>query len=165
MEIVLYTFHFNWLDCIWWLILLTLSGIFTGVWVNVRKSRQHSSGSKIARAIIPIFSLFCIVITVVWIGLSIFSYYVVKTQIASEKYSEVIGSVENFSPMPWSGHKQETFDINGISFSYSTYDIKPGYHTSSSWGGVITHNGQFLKIQYIGTDEYKVITFISEITK
>lgn len=165
MEVILYKFHFNWPDCIWWLIPLTLSSVFIIASIGVWKSQQTSLSRRFARIIIPIMALFCVVITIVWIGFSLFGYHVIKTQINEQKYTQVNGVVENFAPMPWDGRQQETFVINGVSFSYSSFEIKPGYHTSSSWGGVITHDGQHLEIHYVGTDEYKVITYIAEITK
>ena len=64
-------------------------------------------------------------------------------------YQTVEGYVENFDPMPHGGHKYESFDINGVSFSYSDFAIRPGYHNAKSHGGVITGNGQHLKIGYI----------------
>ena len=64
-------------------------------------------------------------------------------------YQIVEGYVENFDPMPHSGHKEESFDINGVSFSYSDFSVQPGYHNAKSHGGVITGNGQHLKIGYV----------------
>ena len=64
-------------------------------------------------------------------------------------YQIVEGYVENFDPMPYGGHKQESFDINGVSFSSSDSSVQPGYHNAKSHGGVITGNGQHLKIGYV----------------
>ena len=163
METVLYAFRFNWLDCVWWLIPLTLSANLAAASAGIRKNRPPSGGGKAAGVIIAVLTLFLIVVTILWIGLSVVTYHVMKAQIAAEAYREVTGPVEEFSPMPWSGHRQETFEIAGVAFSYSAFSIVPGYHTPSSWGGVITHDGQLLKIRYTGAGEHKTILYIAEI--
>ena len=163
VELVLYTFHFNWLDALWWLIPLTLSGIWIAASVGVRKSRQTSPAGRIARVLVPVMTFFCVCFSLAWIGLSLFSYHAIKTQIAAGVYEEVFGVVEHFSPMPWSGKKQETFVLDGDSFSYSTFGVQPGYHTAASWGGVINRNGQHLRIRYVGAGENKIIIWIAEI--
>ena len=65
------------------------------------------------------------------------------------EYQTVEGYVENFDPMPYEGHTDESFEINGIKFSYSDYNIHPGYNNTKSHGGVIKENGQHLKIGYV----------------
>ena len=65
------------------------------------------------------------------------------------EYQIVEGYVENFDPMPYEGHANETFEINGVKFSYSDYNIHPGYNNTKSHGGVIKENGQHLKIGYV----------------
>lgn len=65
-------------------------------------------------------------------------------------YKEVSGYVENFIPMPYRGHAHESFNLGGVHFSYSDFDVSGmGYHTSLSHGGVITGDGQHLKIRYL----------------
>ena len=59
------------------------------------------------------------------------------------------GITENYHSAPESGHDTESFDINGVHFEYSYYEIVNGYHKPASNGGVITGNGQHLKIKYI----------------
>ena len=80
------------------------------------------------------------------------------------EYEIVEGYVENFDPMPEVGHKQESFTIDGVRFEYSDYEIRSGYHNARSLGGVITGDGQHLKIGYT---EYNwlgnVIVYIEEL--
>ena len=80
-------------------------------------------------------------------------------------YQTVEGYVENFDPMPHEGHKHESFDINGVSFSYSDFAIQPGYHNAKSHGGVITGNGQHLKIGYVyyNSAEGNIIVYIEKL--
>ena len=67
--------------------------------------------------------------------------------------------------MPYEGHAKETFEINGVKFSYSDYNIHPGYNNTKSHGGVITGNGQHLKIRYVYFNEVygNIIMYIEEI--
>ena len=80
-------------------------------------------------------------------------------------YRVVEGYVENFDPMPRSGHKEESFDIDGVSFSYSDFIVQQGYHNTKSHGGVIKGNGQHLKIGYVFYDNTKgnVIVYIEQL--
>lgn len=64
-------------------------------------------------------------------------------------YLIVEGYVENFHPMPKEGHDTEEFDLNGVHFEYSDYTVQQGYHNALSHGGVITSDGQHLRIGYI----------------
>ena len=80
-------------------------------------------------------------------------------------YQIVEGYIENFDPMPYGGHKEESFDINGVHFSYSDFSVQPGYHNAKSHGGVITGNGQHLKIGYVyyNSAEGNIIVYIEKI--
>lgn len=81
------------------------------------------------------------------------------------EYQTVEGYVENFHPMPSDGKSYETFDINGVEFGYSDYNHHPGYNNSKYHGGVITGNGQHLKIRYVYFNEVygNIIMYIEEI--
>lgn len=67
-------------------------------------------------------------------------------------YQIVEGYVENFHPMPPQGHDTEHFEIGGLRFEYSDATVMQGYHTSRVNGGVITGDGQHLRIGYIVMD-------------
>jgi hypothetical protein len=71
-------------------------------------------------------------------------------------YEIVEGIVTNFDPMPYGGHKQETFDVNGIGFSYSDYDNdrRRTFKNTRSHGGPI-YAGAYVKIFYIHDERYK----------
>ena len=89
-----------------------------------------------------------------------------KEMLANDDVQVVEGYVEDFYPMPYEGHDTEHFEINGIYFEYSDYIAMSGYHTSASHGGVITENGQHLKIKYIteefGEETQNIILYIAE---
>lgn len=84
------------------------------------------------------------------------------------EYEVVEGYVENFDPMPYTGHSYESFEINGIYFSYSDYVIQQGYHNSKSHGGVISGDGQYLKIGYVQqhffSKDDNIIVYIEELS-
>jgi hypothetical protein len=82
-------------------------------------------------------------------------------------YQIVEGYVENFDPMPSNGHSKESFEINGVYFSYSDYEVRQGYHNAKSHGGVISGDGQYLKIGYVQPYPFSrndnVIVYIEEL--
>ena len=47
------------------------------------------------------------------------------------------GRVDHFHPMPYAGHDEETFDVNGVKFWYSDYIITAGFNNTASHGGPI----------------------------
>ena len=66
------------------------------------------------------------------------------------------GKIEQFVPMPYTGHAQETFLVNGQYFSYSDYDLTKGFNQTQSHGGPlkeglqvrITHvDGSIVKLE------------------
>jgi hypothetical protein len=68
---------------------------------------------------------------------------------AKGNYSTVEGTVTNFHPMPYSGHQNETFSVNGVKFSYSDYVLVPCFNNTASHGGPI-HDGLSVRIAYSG---------------
>ena len=82
------------------------------------------------------------------------------------EYETVEGVVERFDPMPAEGHKHESFVIGGVRFEYSDFRAQPGYHKTKSHQGVITGNGQRLRIRYTWTQSHgNVILYIEELTE
>ena len=81
-------------------------------------------------------------------------------------YEIVEGYVENFIPMPYEGHSDESFEINGVKFSYSDYSVQPGYNNSKSHGGVVVGDGQHLKIGYVYYNETygNIIVYIEQLS-
>lgn len=49
----------------------------------------------------------------------------------------VEGPVENFVPMPYTGHAQESFTVTGVKFAYSDYIVTDGFNQTASHGGPI----------------------------
>ena len=68
----------------------------------------------------------------------------------------VEGKVENFHPMPKSGHDAERFTVQGRSFAYSDYSVTGGFNNTSSHGGPIK-NELPVRITYIDGNVGRVI--------
>ena len=91
--------------------------------------------------------------------------YQEKREILDNNQTVVIeGIVEEYHPMPLSGHDSEHFKINGIYFEYTNFEVVNGYNTPACYGGVIKENGQHLKIKYIEDDVgNNIILYIEEV--
>jgi hypothetical protein len=59
------------------------------------------------------------------------------------QFRVVEGPVENFDPMPWTGHKDECFSVQRVRFCYSDFGITPGFNETSSHGGQFAHGCPF----------------------
>lgn len=78
-------------------------------------------------------------------------------------YQIAEGYVEQFQPAKKLGYP-ESFTIDGVDFRYYDNVVQFGYHTTQARGGVITGNGQHLRIgytQYRGLK--KMIVYIEEL--
>ena len=73
------------------------------------------------------------------------------------------GYVENFYPMPSDEHRNESFTLNSVYFSYSDTSQMQGYHTLRSKGGVITGDGQHLEIKYMKYKGDNIILSIKQL--
>lgn len=65
----------------------------------------------------------------------------------------VQGPIENFQPMPYAGHADETFTVQGVPFAYSDFGITPAFNNTSSHGGPL-HGGLLVKIYYTNSREF-----------
>lgn len=63
-------------------------------------------------------------------------------ELARGNCSVIEGVVENFHPMPKSGHDTERFEVNGVHFSYSDYATSRGFNNTASHGGPISEGLQ-----------------------
>ena len=113
------------------------------------------------------FSLVPLVIFIIFSILFVIGHFTIydnteliklKEDYRNNNYEIVEGIVSNFDPMPYGGHKEETFDVNGICFSYSDYGSTVGYkdtfRNTRSHGGPI-YAGAYVKIYYIHDEKFK----------
>ena len=66
------------------------------------------------------------------------------------------GAVENFHPMPSSGHDTERFTVAGRQFAYSNYMVTGGFNNAASHGGPI-RAGLPVRITYVPGQNGNVI--------
>jgi hypothetical protein len=68
----------------------------------------------------------------------------------------VEGVVTDFRPMPYSGHANESFVVQGLKFEFSDYNITAGFNNTASHGGPIREglhvkifhlNGEILRLE------------------
>jgi hypothetical protein len=70
--------------------------------------------------------------------------------------SFVEGCLQNFHPMPHSGHDTERIDVAGRRFSYSDLDASsPAFNNTETYGGPI-HSDSAVKIWYTGNNIIKL---------
>lgn len=173
MEKILYEYSFNIKDFLSLFIFLIVGAGFLINSFSLVKSEPQTNARE--RFIDNFFKYAGFVIGPLMIGLFILSaastaidHFEYKNALKNDDVYVVEGYVENFHEMPYEGHDTEHFEINGVRFEYTDYVITNGYHKTASYGGVITKNGQHLKIKYV-VEEYEeetinVILYIAEIS-
>lgn len=60
----------------------------------------------------------------------------------------VEGPVTNFRPMLLTGHGYESFDVDGVGFSYSDFHSTPFFNQTASHGGPV-REGLYVRIHYV----------------
>jgi hypothetical protein len=65
------------------------------------------------------------------------SYRAIRKEYLAGNFSVVEGAVEDFHPMPFEGHQDECFTVQGVQFCYSDYMVGRGFNNTSSHGGPI----------------------------
>lgn len=106
--------------------------------------------SKVVRVSIITFALLIsIFILVVFYIMPVCSYLEIKQNINKGNVFIVEGEVNNFETptSSWGGHNSESFTIDGVEFCYFGTE-NYGYSQFLCDGGVITGNGQKLRITY-----------------
>ena len=64
-------------------------------------------------------------------------------------FKTIEGKIQNFEPMPYQGHKNEQFLLNGIPFAYSDFQSNYyGFQNTASHGGPIKYDGQEIRLGY-----------------
>ncbi|HTV49017.1 MAG TPA: hypothetical protein VMG59_11300 [Phycisphaerae bacterium] len=129
----------------WWFPAFGLIFVLIGtilVW-NGRRKKTETTKKLVGYFILLFASLwvFCAFV------LTFFEYRQCINAYRNGNYAVVEGRVENFHPMPYEGHSDETFTVGNESFSYSDYDIQPGFNQAASHGGPI-RDGLQVRIAY-----------------
>jgi hypothetical protein len=80
--------------------------------------------------------------------LATFTSYLRHRALARDNKCIVVeGPVENFVPMPYTGHGDESFTVAGVPFAYSDYSVTDAFNNTASHGGPIDGNS-YVRICY-----------------
>lgn len=118
--------------------------------LNLYKTEKEPIFKKISR-------YFFLGFAILWTSLSFYSTYGEYRLLQSSDCKMVEGPVENFDPMPEAGHKNESFSVRGVPFSYSDYVVTSGYNNSASHGGAIQKHS-VVRICYVALTNGNAIT-------
>ena len=148
------------------IIMLVFIALFPKLWKTLEKNNEVKIDYKTVKTFCICMGAFAAVFLIIsWVSyLNMYNKTVGAYK--NGQYEVVDGYVENFVPMPYEGHSNESFEINGVEFSYSDYEIQPGYNNTKSHGGVIVGNGQHLKIGYIYYNKTRgnIIVYIEQLS-
>lgn len=166
MENILYevptTFEFDYFD-------FALNFVLMAACLTIFVKCKNIKYKDTRYEIVKIISILCFGFLLLFNAIDITSSLDMHKKIAKQyevgNYEIVEGFVEDFVPMPYEGHGNESFEINGVKFSYSDYIELCGYNNAKSHGGVIEGNGQHLKIGYIYYDSSygNIIVYIEQL--
>ena len=171
METVLYEYHFNYLECLSLCIpfIVGIGFFFTAMDKGSDMSEKRAKGHKAyiaPKCLCWIVGIFTFILGAMFLAAHIIDYQYKKQLLKSDDVYCVEGYTEKYHAMPLEGHDTEHFEINGVLFEYTNFEIVNGYNRPAAYGGIISKNGQYLKIKYI-TDESgnNTILYIAEIEK
>ncbi len=171
LEIVLYEYHFDFLESLFLLIpfVVGIGFLCIAVFKNPIVAKKGAKGHKtyiFSKCVGCIVGSFVVILGVIVLSDHIIDYQSKKQLLESNDVCFVEGYTEKYHAMPLEGHDVESFEINGVLFKYTNFEIVNGYNSPAVYGGVITDNGQYLKIKYI-TDDFgnNTILYIAEIKK
>ena len=136
---------------------------FPKMWKNSWKGKYTMVSYKFVKIFCGCGAGFILMISVLVAFSTVAEYKAVVGAYENGEYEIVEGYVENFDPMPGECQKDESFEINGVKFSYSDYRITFGYNNAKSHGGVIDGNGQHLKIGYVVDNGENKIVYIEQL--
>ncbi|MCC8097461.1 MAG: hypothetical protein LIO44_02650 [Eubacterium sp.] len=162
-----------------WLLCFIVAAVFAAglIWAfSKRKEASENPGlypfhyrlvnEKNPYFMLKIFAGFaCYVLVLCFLTFFTVKTYLVKPLycahcVKTGQFETVSGRVEDFDPGVKGG--EESFEINGIKFGYS--ENEPcGYSIFSKDSGVITGNGQELKISYIYAFSENIIVYIEDL--
>ena len=132
--------------------LMPLLFVIVGIgisWFNIKYNKSTSSKRKFTIVFGFIFSGFALIMLLLTVPSSIANRNKTKKIFENKEYQIVEGIIEDFHPMPYSGHEHESFTVNSVHFEYSDYYIFYGFNNTASHGGPLKQNGQEVRLSYI----------------
>ncbi len=142
----------------WWafalLTLLILVGVVGVVRPQSLRPKNHSA--QIVTRLMAAIMLVVVIPTTtnsLLNGLRQYAYYHSLLQ-QPGAYSVLEGTVEDFTPAPYTGSNSDSFIVNRVKFEYSDADLSPGFNQLSQNGGPINRDGILVRISYIADTDY-----------
>lgn len=134
----------------WWFSASGLAAVVAGLLMVRWQGRLTQLGAPRARRV---FAWFFLSFGTLW-TLAAFTgtygeYRRLVAAVEAGNVAYVEGIVENFVPMPYSGHSMERFEVEGKRFEYSDYALTSGFNNTRSHGGPI-RAGRRVRIGYVG---------------
>lgn len=121
-------------------------------WFNIKYNKSKSPKRKFTIVFGFIFSGFALVMLLLTVPSSLANRNKTQKIFENQEYQVVEGKIEDFHPMPHSGHDVESFTVNGVYFEYSDYMLVYGFNNTASHGGPLKRNGQQVRLSYITVD-------------
>ena len=169
MSNVLYELNFDWVES-YWLLTPLLVGLGFFFVIPLQNPEVKQKGSKGYSGFIfwkitgYIIGTFLICLWALLVLSHVVDYQEMREILDNDQALVVEGIVENYHAMPKEGHDTERFEINGVFFEFTSYEVINGYNTPACDGGVIKENGQHLKIKYFDDGSGRnIILYIEEI--
>ena len=144
----------------WWIFAVGFVFVVSGtVFFLLRDNDSINSifemGGPVRRVVMPLFAA-CFGLLWLLIGCLNYAHFASLRNLARHENVDVVeGTVTQFVPMPYEGHANESFVVNGRRFEYSEYDETAAFHHTQSHGGPI-REGQRVRITYSGNDILKL---------
>lgn len=130
----------------WWA--LGLIPIACGLIMLFLRARSRSLVGRVLPFVSIVFGLFW---TLATLASTAIHHFGLASDLRNGRCEVVEGVVTQFDPMPYQGHKYESFVVAGHRFQYSDYIITGGFNRSRSHGGPI-RDGLSVRIRYRGDD-------------
>lgn len=122
-------------------------------WFNIKYNKSTSPKKRFTIVFGFIFGGFGLVMLLLTVPGSLADQHQTKRIFENKEYKVVQGRIQNFHPMPYSGHDVESFSVNGVYFEYSDYMLVYGFNNTVSHGGPLKGNGQQVRLSYITVGE------------
>lgn len=137
----------------WWFAAAGLGFVVLGViLIKVGRIKQWRGMQRWAGYIMFAFATFW---TLIAFAATYPDYHEALQAYRTGQYSTVEGTVENFRPMPYSGHQLECFTVRDQEFCYSDYVVTAGFNNTASHGGPI-RAGLPVRIAYRGQEILRI---------
>ncbi len=99
------------------------------------------------------FGIFMLIIAPCWMVASFVvtngEYLALIRAYSEGNFKVVEGPVQNFFPMPFTPNGKESFEVGGVRFEYSDFELTAAHNTTTVHAGPI-EDGLFVRVAYIG---------------